>query len=219
MSEYKKFAEDLNELARAAFVARLNAEETLNQAQANAKQYPMQGSGMVKEEYARQAIDAAHKLNKAKDEHTSALAEMQAARQKMTALREKLAQRVRDDFLPYGKDIDADELRVLQSGILTAEELMYMYEVETKCGNTTMQRIIGKHAAELAESLDGTGNSAAEHERAAKLRAVAVDAQKDRAAEVLQNFDNLLEIFDMTTSNPAMISRWNEFAEPIIEAF
>ena len=219
MGNYRQFAEDLNELARGAFIGLLSAEETLNQAQANAKQYPMQGSGMVKEEYARQAIDAAHKLNKAKDAHSEAQAAMQAARRKMNELREKLANRVRDDFFPYGKDIDAEELKVLQSGILTPEELLYMYEVETKCGNTTMQRIIGKHAAELAKDLDALGNSTADHERAAKLFAVSVDSQKDRAAEVLQKFDNLLEIYDRSAANPAMISRWNEFAEPIIEAF
>ena len=115
--------------------------------------------------------------------------------------------------------MDADELRVLDSGILTAEELLYMYEVEEKCGNRTMMRIIGKHAAELAKKYDGAANTAEDHIRAAKLQAVALDAKKDRAGEVLEEFDNLVETFSRTVSNTAMIPQWANLTQPFIDMF
>ena len=82
-----------------------------------------------------------------------------------------------------------------------------------------MMRIIGKHAAELAKKYDGAANTAEDHIRAAKLQSVALDAQKDRAGEVLEEFDNLVETFSRTVSNTAMIPQWANLTQPFIDMF
>lgn len=211
--DFKSYAHDLNALARASFVGVLDAKAQLDAAQAAANQYPMHG-GQVTGDYAEKAMDSRAKLNKAQRAFDEALAKMRETEKKMHELREKLQAAARDEYYPYGKDIDSDDVKALESGIMTPDEIAYMYEVAKKCSNWTMCRVIGKYAGQYAQQLDQDGK----HTAAAELRALELDANQNRAESVVSAFDNLIETYSRTVNNTALISHWAELTAPIIDA-
>lgn len=215
MGKFKSYAEKLNETARAAFVQYTLAAEELEKAQAAARETPMPTGGTVSDEYYRKALDAAQALRKAQDAEKAARDAMQTAESKMRDLRAKLYDAVRDEYYPYGKDIDEKDMQVLQSGIMTADEYRRMYEVAKATENWTMCRMIGKYAGEYGNQREKAGAL----DEAQEMRALQYDSELNRAAPVLDAFESLIETFGSMQRNPHIIPRWNELTAEIIESF
>lgn len=215
---FDKYTGKLKELANQTFAQRISAEHELAEAQKDAGRYPLfAGKGVIEtDERYEKALAAQTRLTKAQAAQKRAADAMQSALREMRQMQKELAAAALDEFLPYGKDIDADDLRVLESGILTPPELERMYEVATKTGNEAMRRLIGKAAAEAAERLDGMDGRA---DDAAKMRALAYDAQESRAERFTEAFGGLVDIYDQMAYNPQIIDRWAEFTNPLFALF
>lgn len=211
---FEKYTKKLHELAVESFVKYIDAAKQLENAEKAVREYPLHDkAGLLQQEYFEKAVNAAQARNNAKKEIDAAAANMQETLRKIQDLRGEFFKAVRDYFYPYGKDIDADELKVLQSGIMSPDEYEYMYQVEKNCKNWTMMRIIGKYAGETAAQFEESNPDAA-----AMLRGICLDANTDRKAMYIDAFDGLVSVYESTVNNPQIIDKWAELTAPSIAA-
>lgn len=103
-----------------------------------------------------------------------------------TTTRAELAAFLANKYEMNGGDIDENALKLLNAGICDISDLMKL--AETFKSNTTMQRIIAKHAADIEK----TAARDSEEQKAARALSYSLTHANDGAAE-LKAFDNIAE--------------------------
>ena len=150
MSEFKKYAERLNELAKAAFLEYKTAE--IDTASRREKLDSMPAKvGMVDADYAA-------KYARAKADYAEAAANLQKAKQKLystgdsiRAMRAELEEAVNKKYAADPEQIDSKTLTLLESGVLTPYDFSNLMERAIKDENYTMTKLIAKHAGNAIE--------------------------------------------------------------------
>lgn len=211
MSKFNRFATKFDIIARGVISDFEKAERREREAQDKLKQYP-QRAGIVSPEYqAEQAkanaeyLDAKLAMNKLKQDRPA------QAMKAIKELRGELEKALFDTFAPRASAVDMQCVELLNSGVLTDNEYLYLVQDALNNGNYTMARMIGHKAEQLANDRP--------HEEAITLRHAAQIGKQDHSAPYLETFDNLTDIFTRCVNNPGIMDRWGEFTRDTMEAF
>lgn len=159
MSKYNDFAKRLDEAfkaARSEYIAAMDEVEACEQAILRAKT-------MTSEEYAGQReakrrraelalLEAKDNMNKA---HRSVWDNFDRT---VSALKKELAETVRRDNLANPDAVDANTVKLIESGILSADDCMGL--MDKFADNATMRRMVKQYASEQSKALiaKGSGN-------------------------------------------------------------
>ena len=208
MANYTKYAVAIDGIAKEMTEAFSKAQTRFDRAAGARRVTPMKGGDP---EYVARAAAA-------EAEYRSALAELNrlqttapgTVRQKISALRSELAEDLRREFGANPADVDLKTVQLLQAGILTADEYAQLADDATP----TMRRVIGGYAMNAAEAEEKRGNI----EKARTLRAISYAAGVPQGEDVLMSFDALGEVLTRSVNNPAMLTSWDQLAQPFMEA-
>lgn len=216
MSKFNDYARKVDKIAQAIFAEYTEAENALKAAEAQSRKYP-QHHGAVDYEYAARSARAQADLMEAKNKLKKVQERMTAHNSDIAAIRKELAAALDAEYSADPAALDGSTLELLKSGILRDSEYVRLMNSAAEAGNTTMQRIIGKYAADAAEEVAkkyGEGD-----QRAMNLRAVAYHSDTGDVDAKLGMFDVLAEAFQRTTNNTGMISHWDSLTGEIVESF
>lgn len=216
MSEFKKYAEKLNEMAKAAFMAYRTAEIDTAACKQKLDTLPNK-VGMVDEEYAA-------KYARAKADYLEAVDNLQKAKQKLystgdsiRAMRAELAEAVNKKYAADPEQIDSKTLTLLESGVLTPYDFSNLMERAIKDENYTMTKLIAKHAGNAIEKTAAAYG--ANSPQVKMLRVTQELGKSDPGVTHINAYDALLYIYDRTAKNPKMIDSWDNFTEATIKDF
>lgn len=216
MSEYNSYARNLDtafKAFRSDFQAAYNA---LQQARENASK---PGQDALKKQISALELEEATR-NMSKE--TMRLWDRFRAERR--TIRAELENAIKAAGLANPDEIDSNALELMKSGVLNSSDYAALAERFDK--NSTMLKLIAKHAHEAAEAARAAGNNS---ERSA-LNSVYT-ACKDGDSAVLRMFDSLSEVSDYCRgeryegdrSRPehiaAMSDRWEGFTAAAIENF
>lgn len=216
MSKFRGYADKVNEIAQTVFAEYKEAEAKLKRAEAQSREYP-QRHGMVDYEYAAKSARAQADLTEAREALHKAQMQMNDRIRDIATIRQELAAALDAEYSADPAALDSSTLELLKSGILRDSEYVRLMNSAAEAGNTTMQRIIGKYAADAAEEVAkkyGQGD-----QRAMNLRAVSCHSDTGDVGAKLGSFDVLAEAFRRTANNPAMIGSWGELTGDVVESF
>ena len=214
MGEFQEYGKRMNDIAKAAIQQYQAALSKVQKAEDAYKKASDPYKDPTRSDYEHQAyiartkadlLDAQNGLRTAK---TVMLTEVDSIK----AVGKELQKAVSDRFTADGSQVDSGTLELLKSGILKAHEYISLYDRAKKAGNNTMMRIIGKYAGE------GAANApTAELER--QMRMIAAAAGMATGGEYIDLYGAFLDVYSRTANNPAMIKRWDEITEPILQRF
>ena len=220
MSMWKGYVERVMEKATKAFVAYIDADNELQKAMKRKSEYPINGT--VRQDYYEKAIEAAHAANKAQKTFDEAKQGMNETLGSIRSIRREFVESVMHEFTPNGGKIKDNDVKLFESGILTADEIIRMYDEYSGAENWTMVRVCGKYAKQYADRMAsdaGLTASVDEQNRIQNLNAIATDAAQDRAGAWIEPFDLLVDTFARTIDNPALIQEWSSLTAPVVELF
>ena len=216
MSKYNSYARNLDtafKAFRSDFQAAYNA---LQQARENASK---PGQDALKKQISALELEEATR-NMSKE--TMRLWDRFRAERR--TIRAELENAIKAAGLANPDEIDSNALELMKSGVLNSSDYAALAERFDK--NSTMLKLIAKHAHEAAEAARAAGNNS---ERST-LNSVYI-ACKDGDSAVLRAFDNLSKVSDYCRgeryegdrSRPehiaAMSDRWEGFTAAAIEDF
>lgn len=216
MSEFNKYARQLDEIAKNAFKEYTEAADRLKKAEAAAKEYPPK-HGFVDAEFMARKARAEADLLEAKQAKQTAKRALESHTSEIEALRRELAAALEDAFSVDPAALDTATLELLKSGILRAGEYEKLLRDAQAANNHTMVRLIGKFAENEAEAQ--AAKNGATDSTARRLRAVSHESRNSSGSDRLKAFDYLIEVYGRTASNPAMIDHWDELTAATVENF
>ena len=214
MSDFKQFAERVNEIALDARKQIMDADRELKQAEDYRMKYPRNG-GTTPEYLAKAA--------RAEADYRTAIAKRgdlrkvlsDSVERSLISIRQEMESAIEDTFAADPKQIDRDTMTLLESGILRPGEYQRFLDAAIVDKNWTMARLIGnaadKAAMSVAEKFGLTDRAAQE------LRAVANTAQRLGGTPYLQNMEVLSDVLTRCIKNPGLWPKWEELTAPVIE--
>lgn len=219
MTQFNQYARRLDTIATEAFDTYQLAQTRLQAAEAMAKQYPKREYPMpadyeVKRTAAEAALAEARKAAEAaKDGLTKGTAQI-------AALRKELAAEIDKAYSADPGQLDTATLELLKSGILRSGEYAKLLKAAQDANNTTMQRIIGKYAADAAEAESATGGQYTDTVK--ELRQVFHASRQTTGAEHLERFDYMADVYNRAVNTPVLAGltdRWSKLTAEVIENF
>ena len=214
MSDFKRFAERVNEIALDARKQIMDADRELHRAKEGCMKYPRNGG--TTPEYLAKAARAEADFQTAvakRDDLRKVLSD--SVERSLTSIRLELESAIEDTFAADPKQIDRDTLTLLESGILRPGEYERFLDAAIERKNWTMARLIGgaadKAATSAAEKFGLTDRTTQE------LRAVANTARRLGGAPYMQNMTVLTDVLNRCMKNPGLWPKWEELTAPVIE--
>lgn len=216
MSEYNSYAQRLDASFKAFRSGFQTAYSALQQARENASK---PGQDALKKQIAALELEEATKNMR---EETARLWDRFRAERR--TIRAELENAVKAAGIANPDEIDGNSLELMKSGVLDPAD--YAALAARFDQNSTMLKLIAKHAHEAAEAARAAGNNS---ERSA-LNSVYI-ACKDGDSAALRMFDSLSEVsdycrgerYDGDRARPehiaAMIDRWEHLTAAAIEDF
>lgn len=214
MSKFKPYAERVNSIAKAAFDAYNEAARKLEKAEARYKELSSPYNDPNHTDYEMQARVARAKADmlEAQQALRDAQKFMQSETASIKAVGRELQEAVTREYAAKGEEVDLATLELMKSGILKAPEYFTLYEAAQGNGNNTMCRLIAKYAGEAADK-------APTKELQERLNTLATVAQHTPGKAHMDAFNVLEDAFNRTANNPAMMPRWGEITDSVIENF
>ena len=214
MSEFKKYAERVDALAKETREKLKQADNELARAEDARSRTPMK-NGTTPEYRAKAAqAEAWYQAAVAKRNDLRAVLSDNVETQ-IKSIRREMEQAIDDAFAADPAAIDAQTMTLLESGILRPAEYGRLLDKAIVENNPTMARLIGaaaeKHAAKIAERYGNSDRVVREYRR------VEFDSRRFGGAVYLENINVLSETLNRCMRNPALWSRWEELTEEIIE--
>ena len=220
MSEFNRFARELDDLAAVTFAEIRRLDDDLEQAATERR-----------ETHARQGLNA-----EAKAAALAADAKYQAARMALhdfrmkeyrletqaRTIRDRLADALTEAAAVNPADVDNKVVFLLNSGILNVADYRRLMTDAQKAGNPTMIRLIGAAADKAAETIrdgGGGGDAVTAKRNETELRQLAIQSREVFGGDRLADFDALLGLFGRTLNNHDLIGQWGEIAGGVIEDF
>ena len=140
-------------------------------------------------------------------------------------IRGELATALTENYYADPSQLDNNVLRLIDSGICTAQDLKKLADDASASGNHTMLRLIGEKAKEvLGENQRRYGVSHPDH---MVLTNIIDGASKADGRNYLEQFDALSSIATyacgnpelLREGNPAMLTQWESLTEEAVESF
>ena len=213
MSRYRKFAEELDNLARAKFKAYTDAESKLRSAELQRKALPDYASQL-------QRVEADYGVENAKGGLETAKLALEGVTDEVDEIRSRLAKEVFERYSADPSRVDSATLELLKSGILTAAEYRSVLETAKKTNNTAMIRLAGKYAMSASEAV--AQEYGEDYPKVRELREIGLLGSSviDTTGEhIMNSFDVLATALETTAKNPSMIQDWNRLTADVIESF
>lgn len=216
MSKFNSYAKKVDEVAKAAFEAYRKAEQAYKKAEEKAREYPQRG-GMVDAEYAAKSARAQADFLEAKAAFEAARRTFRDSGAQFNAMRSELAQALNDAYSVDPAALDSNTLELLKSGILNGSEYAKLLNEAKAANNPTMVRMIGKYAGDAAAA---RGEKYGQNDNDARaMRLAEYESRNFTGGDRLQAFDNMVDLYNRCTNNPAMIDHWGEFTAETVENF
>ena len=207
MSKFNSYGERVNDIAKQAFKEYQDAEAAYNKAAEQARAYPMRG-GVYNAEYAAKSARAKADLIEATEARHKAQMNLQNRKNDIAAIRKELAAELTDHYCADPTKLDGHTVELLKSGVLNPSEYLILMRRAQADNNNTMERLIGKYAADAAEA--ESAKNGQDSKTAQSLRNVSYMANTKTGADELANFDVLVECYNRTADNTGMIENWDE---------
>ena len=210
MSQFKDYANRLDDLARETFQKIIETTDALKAAEDQRKAHPMQ-PGLTPEAAARAAkFEAAYQTARGRyDAMRKNLPD--EARRKAESIRQELTVAVGEAYAVKPSDLDRDALTLLESGILTDADFTRLMR---SASTPTMRRLIAKYADDGAAKAESDGD----RNMARNLRVIAQSGKED-GRSYLNAFDSMNDTFNRSLNNHAMIRFWDSLTQPIVDSF
>lgn len=214
MSQFHKYAEQAEQVAKETFAKREELDNKLKAARDSVRKFPKRsGFGVTPDYMANSAKAEASLLEAQQNMRSFQINTVEESKRRLAKIREELAEEIAEYYQADPHEVDEKTLELLRSGILSVDEYEALYED----ANTTMKRIIGKHALEEAEnhrnhrgSFDNIGG---------RLAVIHNKSLTATGGEYLKAFDLVAEVANRCFSNPFMITAWDELVGETIENF
>lgn len=212
MSNFKEYAQRLDETARSAFATLIDAEEELTEAEKRRRETPIKTGVLIPAEYQAKAARFESEYQGARSKHEEINKRLPDETLKTAAeIRTELQTAVNNTYAANPADLDHDVMTLLDSGILNADEYGRLLR---DAKSITMRRIIAQRAGAAAETAEKSGDK----ETARTLRVIQ-NAGRDDGRAHLQNYDYLLDVLRRCLRNHAMINRWSDLTAAAIDKF
>lgn len=216
MSKYNSYIKRGTQVARNTFNDYRQAEAAYQKARENAAKYP-QRMGWVDADYASKSAHAIADLRDAEAGIKRAKNRFAAGNDALKKIRGELVAELDADYAVDPKNLDPATLELLKSGIMQPDEYSRLMDEAVESGNSTMARIISKYASERADELEKRNGN--RHPNVMELRHVSYRSSDTGKDEKLAVFDAVSDFFRRCEENPAMIDRFDEFTEDLVENF
>lgn len=214
MSKFNKYAKRADEIVKAAFeeyrnaaAAHIDAEEQVN------KLKDQQKSDGASPQLSAKIARAEADLIEAKAAYRNAPRELEKRMRDLEEIRKELEAELAEALSADPAQLDTNTLELMKSGILTASEYAKLLDAAQNAGNPTMTRLIGKYAADAAKA-HHPGD-----EEARVLNVVVARSRQDNGSEYLKAFDYMVDVYGRAVRNPAMMAKWEELTERVVETF
>lgn len=213
MSIINKYARKVDAIAKTAFDEYLNAENAYNKAQENLNLYP-QRTGFISGEYAAKHARVHAEYLEAKEALAAAKRSFNKKQDEIQQIRKELAAEIEEKNSVDPAMLDTATLELLKSGILTAYDYSKLLDEAQAAGNSTMIRLIGKHAEDAATA---RANQYGQNDPESRsLRFVSYQSQMN-INDDLQAFDSMASLYNRCVNNPRMINYWDEFTHELTQ--
>lgn len=230
MSRWNKYAVQAQELAHKTISDFQAASEAFEKAKSRQQArltpanqaFPLQGGGLdpvraAMDDASYEALMASAEAAKEQKNLATAVAEMRIAAATMeNGIRGDLEKDLKDFYAAKADKLEPETVQLLNTGILTAEEVAELLRQATVYGNNTMRRVIGKYALEAAEKLSSDPRS---KEDAAAFRMIAADANSTETEVVLEKYDGIVQIYRMCIGNLQFSKQFDELTAADIANF
>lgn len=211
MSDLNKYAQRLNDIAKAAAAEYSEKGTAFEKAEKAFAEYPRR-VGVVTPEYAARSARAEADYVTAKHEwETLRRNKPETVKREVAAIRRELSDATDKMYGAAAKSVDMQTMELLKSGIMRPAEYVDLINTAKSENNYTMARMIAKYALEAAEHFEPND--------AGTVRSVAFDAVQLNGNAHLQEFDNLTSILYRCLDHPYMFDVWGEVTEKSIESF
>lgn len=214
MSNFRKYAERVDALAKETRETLHKANDELARAEDARKRTPSNGG--TTPEYKAKAARAEAWYQEANAKLNYVKAALRArVDQQIKIIRGELEHEVDDAFSANPEAVDPATMTLLESGILRPAEYGRLLDKAIAESNPTMGRLIGaaaeKHAAKIAERYGDNDMVVREYRR------VGYDSRRFSGAVYLENFGVLSDMINRCMDNPAMWSHWERLTSEVIE--
>lgn len=205
MSEYQKFAKEVDDMAKGAFAEYLTAEATYKAAQKKFSNTPVR---MGSPEYEM----AVKEYNQAKVAYQKARIDLDRHIDDTKKIRNELSDALAKNKALNLEEVDDKTLHALSNGILDASDMRRLLDEHAE--SPSYRKVIGRYA-------DKAQAEASKHndpDKAREYRMLAHDCQ-DTGNETLSKFDALTDVFSRCTRNTGMIGQWSDLTGKFIDEF
>lgn len=214
MRNYTDHFKRADRLARDVFGEFQTTERAYNAAKKNMDAHQMTTAKTGRDEI--EVMKAREDYIEAEEKYKHALRDLQEKkRAEMDAIREALITAIDSDYVANPEEIDSRVMELLNSGILNSGEYSSLMKSARENDNYTMMRIIGQRAGNAADEIEKKYGK--DDNRVAELLRVSNEGKTSPGEEWIESFDTLSGIFNRCIENPAMMDKWGELTEPIIE--
>ena len=217
MSRFNVYAKQLDGVAREAFQELNEAKAALDRATDKCHAYP-EKRGVVDSGYAAKAARANADFIEARDRYEARRRSLpDKCDGKISEIRETLERSISAYYEVKPDHVDGNALELLKSGIMRPDDYAAMFNNMVRDENFTMLRLVGKFAADAAAVIEKKDGANAPD--AIQLRTIANNARTYNGDVYRQAFGYLVDTFNRTMKNHAMIPHWDELTAETVDKF
>ena len=206
MSQFNKFAQQVNDVAQGAFEQIQAAEKAYKDAESkyNANKRPARGAwnadAATMAKVARIEADY-HEKKDAYDKLRRNLPDQ--VHSEAAKIRRELETAVNDFYAADPAALDANTMELLKSGILRPAEYARLFDAADQANNATMVRIIAQYA-------DNAAANAKSDEEARQLRYIGSRGRNVNGKHYMDAFDAMADTLERCIRNTGLIKMWDE---------
>lgn len=215
MSRFNTHARELDRIVKEIFEKFVKADEQLKAAEKRADELKKRENESA--ENAAKSARAYADLIEARENMRAASDEFEAGRKSIKAIRDRLVAEISEEYAAKPEQINLATIELMKAGVMSSSEYRRIFDAARADGNSTMARIIAKYAAGEAEKAAKKNGEL--DEEASGFRQIAFDGNHENGGEYLEAFDSLVNVYNRTERNPALIDNWDELTSETIEQF
>ncbi len=215
MSRFNTHARELDRIAKEIFEKFVKADEQLKAAEKRADELKKRENENA--ENAAKSARAYAVLIEATENLRIAKSDFERGRKEIKAIRAQLAAEISEEYAAEPSRIDLATIELMKAGVMSSSEYRRIFDAARADGNHTMARIIAKYAATEAEK--AVKKNGELDEEASGFRQIVFDGNHEDGGEYLEAFDSLVNVYNRTERNPALIDHWDELTSAAIEQF
>ena len=215
MSRFNTHARELDRIVKEIFEKFVKADEQLKAAEKRADELKKRENESA--ENAAKSARAYADLIEARAAMQAARAEFEAGHKTIREIRKQLESDISEEYAAEPSRIDLATIELMKAGVMSSSEYRRIFDAARADGNHTMARIIAKYAeGEVDKAISRYGENG---DVTSDFRQIVFDGKHENGGEYLEAFDSLVNVYNRTERNPALIDNWDELTSETIEQF